>query len=93
MQVHIVVDNLDVSNTNSVNLRAAVSAALLLLPSEFTEVYFLTTLFTLRVGITEIIQLYPCRQICMPKYVVSHTRVMYACYLLRIKTRYSLIAK
>ncbi|XP_025985350.1 phosphatidate cytidylyltransferase, mitochondrial-like isoform X3 [Glycine soja] len=35
--VHIVVDNLDVSSTNSVNLRAAVSAALLLLPSEFTE--------------------------------------------------------
>ncbi|KOM25507.1 hypothetical protein LR48_Vigan107s002600 [Vigna angularis] len=36
--VHIVVDNLDVNSTNSVNLRAAVSAALLLLPSEFTEV-------------------------------------------------------
>ncbi|KAK7359576.1 hypothetical protein VNO77_01537 [Canavalia gladiata] len=35
--VHIVVDNLDVNNTNSVNLRAAVSAALLLLPSEFAE--------------------------------------------------------
>ncbi|XP_052727461.1 uncharacterized protein LOC108319090 isoform X3 [Vigna angularis] len=35
--VHIVVDNLDVNSTNSVNLRAAVSAALLLLPSEFTE--------------------------------------------------------
>ncbi|KAK8472369.1 hypothetical protein PHAVU_002G188100 [Phaseolus vulgaris] len=36
-KVHIVVDNLDVNSTNSVNLRAAVSAALLLLPSEFTE--------------------------------------------------------
>ncbi|KAK7399837.1 hypothetical protein VNO78_11030 [Psophocarpus tetragonolobus] len=35
--VHFVVDNLDVSSTNSVNMRAAVSAALLLLPSEFTE--------------------------------------------------------
>ncbi|KAL2343597.1 hypothetical protein Fmac_004882 [Flemingia macrophylla] len=35
--VHIVVDNLDVNNSNSVNLRAAMSAALLLLPSEFTE--------------------------------------------------------
>ncbi|CAL0324802.1 unnamed protein product [Lupinus luteus] len=35
--VHIVVDNLDINNTNSVNLRAAMSAALLLLPSEFTE--------------------------------------------------------
>ncbi|QCD83803.1 Mitochondrial matrix Mmp37 [Vigna unguiculata] len=35
--VHVVVDNLDVNSTNSVNLRAAVSAALLLLPSEFTE--------------------------------------------------------
>lgn len=50
-QVHIVVDNLDVNSTNSVNLRAAVSAALLLLPSEFSEVYFfLIKLFTLRVG-------------------------------------------
>ncbi|KAG4399238.1 hypothetical protein AAZX31_08G191400 [Glycine max] len=37
-QFHIVVDNLDVNSTNSVNSRAAVSAALLLLPSEFTEV-------------------------------------------------------
>ncbi|KAG5016151.1 hypothetical protein JHK85_022287 [Glycine max] len=36
-QFHIVVDNLDVNSTNSVNSRAAVSAALLLLPSEFTE--------------------------------------------------------
>ncbi|XP_027347259.1 phosphatidate cytidylyltransferase, mitochondrial [Abrus precatorius] len=35
--VHIVVDNLDINKTNSVNLRAAVSAALLLLPSEFAE--------------------------------------------------------
>ncbi|KAK9152579.1 hypothetical protein Sjap_000059 [Stephania japonica] len=35
--VHIISDNLDVENVNSVNLRAAVSAALLLLPSEFTE--------------------------------------------------------
>ncbi|KAK7319229.1 hypothetical protein RJT34_03947 [Clitoria ternatea] len=35
--VHIVVDNLDVKNINSFNLRAAVSAALLLLPSQFTE--------------------------------------------------------
>jgi len=51
IQVHVVVDNLDVNSTNSVNLRAAVSAALLLLPSEFTEVYFfLIKLFTLRVG-------------------------------------------
>ncbi|KAG5025929.1 hypothetical protein JHK86_021843 [Glycine max] len=37
-QFHIVVDNLDVNSTNSVNSRAAVSAARLLLPSEFTEV-------------------------------------------------------
>ncbi|XP_061358815.1 uncharacterized protein LOC133303006 isoform X2 [Gastrolobium bilobum] len=35
--VHIVVDNLNINTTNSVNLRAAMSAALLLLPSEFTE--------------------------------------------------------
>ncbi|XP_027191426.1 uncharacterized protein [Cicer arietinum] len=35
--VHIVVDNLDISNINSDNLRAALSASLLLLPSEFTE--------------------------------------------------------
>ncbi|XP_044495729.1 phosphatidate cytidylyltransferase, mitochondrial-like isoform X2 [Mangifera indica] len=36
-QVHILVDNLDIANTNSVNLRAALSAALLLLPSKFTQ--------------------------------------------------------
>lgn len=35
--VNVVVDNLDIKSSNSVNLRAAVSAALLLLPSEFTE--------------------------------------------------------
>ncbi|XP_031259001.1 phosphatidate cytidylyltransferase, mitochondrial-like [Pistacia vera] len=35
--VHILVDNLDMANTNSVNLRAALSAALLPLPSKFTE--------------------------------------------------------
>ncbi|XP_011008254.1 PREDICTED: phosphatidate cytidylyltransferase, mitochondrial isoform X2 [Populus euphratica] len=36
-KVHILVDNLDIADVNSVNLRAAVSAALLLLPSKFTE--------------------------------------------------------
>ncbi|XP_044495720.1 phosphatidate cytidylyltransferase, mitochondrial-like isoform X4 [Mangifera indica] len=36
-KVHILVDNLDIANTNSVNLRAALSAALLLLPSKFTQ--------------------------------------------------------
>ncbi|XP_047308602.1 phosphatidate cytidylyltransferase, mitochondrial [Impatiens glandulifera] len=35
--VHMITDNLDIENVNSVNLRAATSAALLLLPSEFTE--------------------------------------------------------
>ncbi|PON48000.1 Mitochondrial matrix Mmp [Trema orientale] len=35
--VHILVDNLDVESLNSVNLRAAVSAALLLLPMKFSE--------------------------------------------------------
>ncbi|KAK2437739.1 translocator assembly/maintenance protein [Trifolium repens] len=35
--VQIVVDSSDISKTNSVNLRAALSASLLLLPSEFTE--------------------------------------------------------
>ncbi|XP_048229400.1 phosphatidate cytidylyltransferase, mitochondrial isoform X2 [Ricinus communis] len=35
--VHILVDNLDIGNVNSANLRAALSAALLLLPSKFTE--------------------------------------------------------
>ncbi|XP_057960613.1 uncharacterized protein LOC131152774 isoform X8 [Malania oleifera] len=35
--VHILVDTLDVGNVNFVNLRAATSAALLLLPSKFTE--------------------------------------------------------
>ena len=38
LQVHILVDNLDIENLNSVNLRAAMSAALLLLPSNFTQV-------------------------------------------------------
>ncbi|KAJ0080661.1 hypothetical protein Patl1_12132 [Pistacia atlantica] len=37
VQVHILVDNLDIANTNSVNLRAALSAALLLSPSKFTQ--------------------------------------------------------
>ncbi|XP_010260728.1 PREDICTED: phosphatidate cytidylyltransferase, mitochondrial isoform X3 [Nelumbo nucifera] len=36
--VHILVDNLDIRNVNSVNLKAAMSAALLLLPPKFTEV-------------------------------------------------------
>ncbi|KAJ4702710.1 Phosphatidate cytidylyltransferase, mitochondrial [Melia azedarach] len=35
--VQILVDNLDIGNVNSTNLRAALSAALLLLPSKFTE--------------------------------------------------------
>ncbi|XP_062096690.1 uncharacterized protein LOC133802407 isoform X2 [Humulus lupulus] len=35
--VHMLVDNLDVENLNSVNLRAAVSASLLLLPMKFSE--------------------------------------------------------
>ncbi|CAB4316506.1 unnamed protein product [Prunus armeniaca] len=35
--VHVLLDNLDIENVNSVNLRAAMSAALLLLPSKFTE--------------------------------------------------------
>ncbi|KAL1218115.1 hypothetical protein V5N11_002391 [Cardamine amara subsp. amara] len=35
--VHILVDNLDIEDVNSVNKRAAISAALLLLPSKFTE--------------------------------------------------------
>lgn len=34
----MLVDNLDIEDVNSVNKRAAVSAALLLLPSKFTEV-------------------------------------------------------
>ncbi|KAH0972735.1 hypothetical protein GBA52_024891 [Prunus armeniaca] len=36
-EVHVLLDNLDIENVNSVNLRAAMSAALLLLPSKFTE--------------------------------------------------------
>ncbi|CAK9178970.1 unnamed protein product [Ilex paraguariensis] len=35
--VHILVDNFEIGNLNSVNLRAATSAALLLLPPKFTE--------------------------------------------------------
>ncbi|KAH9747125.1 CDP-diacylglycerol synthase [Citrus sinensis] len=36
--VQILADNLDIGNANSVNLRSALSAALLLLPSKFTQV-------------------------------------------------------
>ncbi|KAI3774896.1 hypothetical protein L1987_49459 [Smallanthus sonchifolius] len=36
-QVHIIVDNMEITNGNIINLRAASSAALLLLPSKFTE--------------------------------------------------------
>jgi hypothetical protein len=39
----MLVDNLDIEDVNSVNKRAAISAALLLLPSKFTEVGFLFT--------------------------------------------------
>ncbi|CAH9055436.1 unnamed protein product [Cuscuta epithymum] len=35
--VNIIVDNLNIENVNTVNLRAAASAALLLLPAEFSE--------------------------------------------------------
>ncbi|CAN4078498.1 unnamed protein product [Withania somnifera] len=35
--VNILVDNLDIQNVNNVNLKAATSAALLLLPSKFTK--------------------------------------------------------
>ncbi|CAH9115972.1 unnamed protein product [Cuscuta europaea] len=35
--VNIIVDNLNIENVNAVNLRAAASAALLLLPAEFSE--------------------------------------------------------
>ncbi|KAJ8637894.1 hypothetical protein MRB53_012161 [Persea americana] len=35
--VYVLADNLDIGNINSVNLKAATSAALLLLPPEFTE--------------------------------------------------------
>ncbi|CAN1845108.1 Phosphatidate cytidylyltransferase, mitochondrial [Linum perenne] len=35
--VHVLVDNLDVEKLNACNLRAAIAAALLILPSKFTE--------------------------------------------------------
>ncbi|CAN1171535.1 Phosphatidate cytidylyltransferase, mitochondrial [Linum perenne] len=35
--VHVLVDNLDVEKLNAFNLRAAIAAALLILPSKFTE--------------------------------------------------------
>ncbi|XP_034681142.1 phosphatidate cytidylyltransferase, mitochondrial isoform X3 [Vitis riparia] len=35
--VQVLVDNLDIGNLNSVNLKGAISAALLLLPAKFTE--------------------------------------------------------
>uniref|UniRef100_A0A7N0UL71 Phosphatidate cytidylyltransferase, mitochondrial n=1 Tax=Kalanchoe fedtschenkoi TaxID=63787 RepID=A0A7N0UL71_KALFE len=41
--VRVVVDNLDINNLNYVNLQAAVSAALLLLPAKFTEVKTIVT--------------------------------------------------
>ncbi|KAF8390857.1 hypothetical protein HHK36_023156 [Tetracentron sinense] len=37
LPVFVLVDNVDIGNLNSINLKAATSAALLLLPSEFTE--------------------------------------------------------
>lgn len=40
LQVHVLVDSMDVENLNSFNLRAATSAALLLLPSSFTQVLY-----------------------------------------------------
>ncbi|CAN1252494.1 Phosphatidate cytidylyltransferase, mitochondrial [Linum perenne] len=36
-KVHVLVDNLDVEKLNAFNLRAAIAAALLILPSKFTE--------------------------------------------------------
>ncbi|CAN1845107.1 Phosphatidate cytidylyltransferase, mitochondrial [Linum perenne] len=36
-KVHVLVDNLDVEKLNACNLRAAIAAALLILPSKFTE--------------------------------------------------------
>lgn len=40
-------DNLDIRKANKVNLKAAVAAALLLLPSEFSEVFMLYFIFQL----------------------------------------------
>lgn len=37
--VQVLVDNLDIGNLNSVNLKGAISAALLLLPAKFTEAH------------------------------------------------------
>ncbi|KAL2493984.1 Mitochondrial matrix Mmp37 [Forsythia ovata] len=45
--VHILVDNLDIENLNCVNLKAATSAALLLLPSKFSEEELYATICSL----------------------------------------------
>lgn len=45
--VNVIVDNVDVQGLNYVNLRAATSAALLLLPSEFTEEEFYANICSL----------------------------------------------
>ena len=59
MQIQVVIDDLDVANANSANLRAAISAALLFLPSEFTEVYFLfIELIIFGIKTTEMIEAY-----------------------------------
>lgn len=73
MQVHIIVDNADIENLNYVNLRAATSAALLLLPSKFTEVSFFENfshfkmtiiLFTSWCLYRKIVDVYTGRSIC-----------------------------
>lgn len=77
LQVHVLADNLDVGNVNLVNLKAATSAALLLLPPEFTEVNFpeknllLNSFCIIRMSYT--FSPPKCRKTYMLKSVASHT--------------------
>uniref|UniRef100_A0A2P2KJI5 Phosphatidate cytidylyltransferase, mitochondrial n=1 Tax=Rhizophora mucronata TaxID=61149 RepID=A0A2P2KJI5_RHIMU len=62
--IHILLDNLDIEDANSVNLRAAFSAALLLLPAKFNEVVCLSLLDHYRTdGIHNIFLAYAGRSI------------------------------
>ncbi|KAJ0082260.1 hypothetical protein Patl1_12122 [Pistacia atlantica] len=53
LQVHILVDNLDTANTNSVNLRAALSAAPLFHEDLFAKICSLSYMGDLRVLVAE----------------------------------------
>lgn len=86
-QVHILVDDLDLANVNTVNLRAAVSAALLLLPLNFSEVCFYVTGSSFQMQWVLYVIPTSCRKIFMRKYAASHIWVTCVCFLLRTNIR------